>query len=375
MWLSAKFGFVGMKINGIPYITSKNIKNGKIDFQNANYISVDDYYKISKKRPIKENDILISMIGTLGETAIVTNEDGIFYGQNMFLVRLNQKKIYNQYFMYYFKSNFVKRQLHTKQNKSTQSYLKAGHIESLKINLPSYKTQKEVVKKLDKIVCILNKYKIQIDMLDELVKARFVELFGTLDNPTFNYNKSTLGELCYKIELLDELVKARFVELFGDPVYNEKQWKVEQFGSLGELKRGKSKHRPRNDPILLGGKYPLIQTGDISNSHTYIQTYKSTYSEEGLKQSKMWKAGTLCITIAANIAESAILTFDACFPDSIVGFLPNDKVNLIFIHHWLDFLQPILEENAPAVAQKNLNVATLEKVGVILPPLERKRSR
>ena len=187
------------EINGIPYITSKNIKNGKIDFQNANYISVDDYYKISKKRPIKENDILISMIGTLGETAIVTNEDGIFYGQNMFLVRLNQKKIYNQYFMYYFKSNFVKRQLHTKQNKSTQSYLKAGHIESLKINLPSYKTQKEVVKKLDKIVCILNKYKIQIDMLDELVKARFVELFGTLDNPTFNYNKSTLGELCYKI--------------------------------------------------------------------------------------------------------------------------------------------------------------------------------
>ncbi len=321
------------EINGIPYITSKNIKNGKIDFQNANYISVDDYYKISKKRPIKENDILISMIGTLGETAIVTNEDGIFYGQNMFLVRLNQKKIYNQYFMYYFKSNFVKRQLHTKQNKSTQSYLKAGHIESLKINLPSYKTQKEVVKKLDKIVCILNKYKIQIDMLDELVKARFVELFG-------------------------------------DPVYNEKQWKVEQFGSLGELKRGKSKHRPRNDPILLGGKYPLIQTGDISNSHTYIQTYKSTYSEEGLKQSKMWKAGTLCITIAANIAESAILTLDACFPDSIVGFLPNDKVNLIFIHHWLDFLQPILEENAPAVAQKNLNVATLEKVGVILPPLE-----
>lgn len=321
------------EINGIPYITSKNIKNGKIDFQNANYISVDDYYKISKKRPIKENDILISMIGTLGETAIVTNEDGIFYGQNMFLVRLNQKKIYNQYFMYYFKSNFVKRQLHTKQNKSTQSYLKAGHIESLKINLPSYKTQKEVVKKLDKIVCILNKYKIQIDMLDELVKARFVELFG-------------------------------------DPVYNEKQWKVEQFGSLGELKRGKSKHRPRNDPILLGGKYPLIQTGDISNSHTYIQTYKSTYSEEGLKQSKMWKAGTLCITIAANIAESAILTFDACFPDSKVGFLPNDKVNLIFIHHWLDFLQPILEENAPAVAQKNLNVATLEKVGVILPPLE-----
>lgn len=193
-------------------------------------------------------------------------------------------------------------------------------------------------------------------------QENIVNILDSVQEIIAKYNK--------QLNMLDELVKARFVELFGDPVYNEKQWKVEQFGSLGELKRGKSKHRPRNDPILLGGKYPLIQTGDISNSHTYIQTYKSTYSEEGLKQSKMWKAGTLCITIAANIAESAILTFDACFPDSVVGFLPNDKVNSIFIHHWLNFLQPILEENAPAVAQKNLNVATLEKVGVILPPLK-----
>ena len=207
----------------------------------------------------------------------------------------------------------------------------------------------------------LGNFEFEFDF-NEKIQIKIVSILDECNKTINNYK--------LELELLDELVKARFVELFGDPVYNEKQWKVEQFGSLGELKRGKSKHRPRNDPILLGGKYPLIQTGDISNSHTYIQTYKSTYSEEGLKQSKMWKAGTLCITIAANIAESAILTFDACFPDSVVGFLPNDKVNSIFIHHWLNFLQPILEENAPAVAQKNLNVATLEKVGVILPPLK-----
>lgn len=173
-----------------------------------------------------------------------------------------------------------------------------------------------------------------------------------------------------QIDLLDELVKFRFVEMFGDPVVNDKKWEIRYFSDLGELKRGKSKHRPRNDPILLGGKYPLIQTGDVTNSNTYIKSYTSTYSEEGLKQSKMWKKGTLCITIAANIAESAILTFDACFPDSVVGFTPNGEVISLFIHYWLSFLQPILEENAPAVAQKNLNVAALEKVGVIVPPLE-----
>lgn len=182
--------------------------------------------------------------------------------------------------------------------------------------------------------------------------------------------ESILSDLNGQLDLLDELVKARSVEMFGDPVVNDKKWEIRYFSDLGELKRGKSKHRPRNDPILLGGKYPLIQTGDVTNSNTYIKSYTSTYSEEGLKQSKMWKKGTLCITIAANIAESAILTFDACFPDSVVGFTPNGEVISLFIHYWLSFLQPILEENAPAVAQKNLNVATLEKVGVIVPPLE-----
>lgn len=197
---------------------------------------------------------------------------------------------------------------------------------------------------------------------DETRQEEVVKVLEKCELLIEDYNK--------KLALLDEAVRARFVEMFGDPVVNDKKWKIRYFSDLGELKRGKSKHRPRNDPILLGGKYPLIQTGDVTNSNTYIKSYTSAYSEEGLKQSKMWKKGTLCITIAANIAESAILTFDACFPDSVVGFTSNGEVISLFIHYWLSFLQPILEENAPAVAQKNLNVATLEKVGVIVPPLE-----
>ena len=69
---------------GIPYITSKNIKNGIISFKNTKYISEKDFRKISKNRPIKPNDILISMIGTLGEAAIINESYGKFYGQNMF---------------------------------------------------------------------------------------------------------------------------------------------------------------------------------------------------------------------------------------------------------------------------------------------------
>ena len=113
---------------------------------------------------------------------------------------------------------------------------------------------------------------------------------------------------------LDALAQSTFLEMFGDPVTNPKGWEVVPLGSLGTLDRGVSKHRPRNEPSLLGGPYPLVQTGDVSNSGGYIRRYSSTYSELGLKQSKLWPSGTLCITIAANIANTGILTFDACFP-------------------------------------------------------------
>ena len=87
---------------------------------------------------------------------------------------------------------------------------------------------------------------------------------------------------------------------------------------LGLLKRGKSKHRPRNDISLYDGEYPFIQTGDIKAAELHVFSHSQTYNEKGLKQSQLWSQGTLCITIAANIAETAILTYDACFPDSIL---------------------------------------------------------
>ena len=166
----------------------------------------------------------------------------------------------------------------------------------------------------------------------------------------------------------DELAKSRFLEMFGDPISNSKGWEITKLEDLGELSRGISKSRPRNLPELLGGKYPLVQTGDVANSELYITRYNSTYSELGLKQSKMWKAGTLCITIAANIAKTAILKFDACFPDSIVAFKSNGKTNQIFIHYIFSFFQELLESQAPTVAQKNINLQTLQNLMVICPP-------
>ena len=170
-----------------------------------------------------------------------------------------------------------------------------------------------------------------------------------------------------QLDKLDELVKSRFVEMFGDPTYNPKGYKIKKLSQLGELNRGVSKARPRNSPELLGGPYPLVQTGEVTASELYINTYENTYSEKGLAQSRMWPKGTLCITIAANIAQTAILNIDACFPDSVVGFIPGKEVTQIYMHYWFTFFQKILEEQAPQVAQKNINLKILNDLDVMVP--------
>ena len=147
-------------------------------------------------------------------------------------------------------------------------------------------------------------------------------------------------------------------------------WPEKPLGEIGQLDRGRSRHRPRNDPRLLGGTYPLIQTGDIANSGGRITRYTQTYSELGLTQSKMWPAGTLCITIAANIANTGILEFDACFPDSVVGFVPSARTTTEYVQFLLAQLKNSLEGAATQVAQKNINLEILRKLTVPVPPID-----
>jgi type I restriction enzyme S subunit len=132
--------------------------------------------------------------------------------------------------------------------------------------------------------------------------------------------------------------------------------------------RGKSKHRPRNAPHLYGGKYPFVQTGDIRNADHIITDYSQTYSEAGLAQSKLWPKGTICITIAANIAETAILGFDACFPDSIVGVVANPKVaDVGFIEYLLQYFKVRIQAMGKGSAQDNINLGTFENEKFPLP--------
>lgn len=312
-------------------LSSKNIDDDFITLDSPRFLSHSDYIAENKRTTVSEGDLLMTIVGTIGRVAIVPEElKGICLQRSVAVIKPEREVVNNRYLMYQLQNMrpFLEKEARGVAQKGI--YLK--QVSQLDIKLPELEHQMQIVKVLDKA--------------SKLIFLRRQQLAK-----------------------LDELVKARFVEMFGDPVKNTMDWEIKPLSELGELNRGVSKARPRNSPELLGGPYPLIQTGEVANAKTYITSFNSTYSEKGLAQSKMWPKGTLCITIAANIAQTSILTFDACFPDSVVGFISRNMTNELFIHYWFSFFQKILDEQAPQVAQKNINLKILSELNVIVPPL------
>ncbi len=234
-------------------------------------------------------------------------------------------------YLYYFLDKYIKVLRHQSIG-GVIKYIKLNNLSNAQVPMMSIPEQEKIIKNLEKIDYLISKK-----------SQQYTEL--------------------------SKLVKSRFNEMFGDPVLNDMGWEIETLDKVGTIGRGVSKYRPRNASELFGGIYPFIQTGDVANSGNYIVDYHSTYSEFGLKQSKLWDKGTLCITIAANIAKTSILAFDSCFPDSIVGFIPGERTNNMFIHYWFSYFQKMLESQAPESAQKNINLKILSELKVILPPL------
>lgn len=158
--------------------------------------------------------------------------------------------------------------------------------------------------------------------------------------------------------------------------FNSEDWRPHRLDELGFVGRGKSRHRPRNDPRLYGGSYPFIQTADIMAADPYITTYSQTYSDFGLQQSKLWPAEILCITIAgANTAETAILKFRACFPDSVIAFIPDEKkADLHFIKYSLDAMKNRFLAVTRGATQDNLSLDKLLKFPIATPPLSVQRT-
>lgn len=330
----ARLGDIATYINGYAFKPSDWSDSGlpiiRIQDLTGNSYQANRYNgEYAPKYEVNDGDVLISWSASLG--VYVWHGEKALLNQHIFKVVFDKTEISKTFFVQQV-GNILEKAA-SEAHGATMKHLTKPVFDALPFYLPPLDEQRKIASVLDKVSDLIAKRRQQLDKLDLLVKARFVEMFG-------------------------------------NPVSNTLHLPLLSLPELGEFGRGVSKHRPRNAPELLGGKYPLVQTGEIANADLYISSYKNTYSDLGFQQSKMWKAGTLCITIAANIAKTAILAFDACFPDSVVGFIANEKTNNIFVHYWFSFFQQILEAQAPESAQKNINLKILSELKVIVPSIE-----
>lgn len=317
---------------GARIIRITNVQKSKIVDNDPKIYPFAELTKLDNYK-IYENDILMSLTGNVGRVGKFPKELlPAYINQRICRVMPKSDNLDADYLFHFLNSDKFENDAIKNSAGAAQLNLSTNWLANYEIPLPPLETQKHIAQILDDAVALRDK-------TAQLIKE------------------------------YDALAQSIFLDMFGDPMHNSKKWRLVKFSEVGKLDRGKSKHRPRNAPELLNGPYPLIQTGDIANADRYIYNYKSTYSEIGLKQSKMWPKGTLCITIAANIAKTGILSFDACFPDSVVGFVPNDKTNNLYVQYWMSFLQAMIEANAPMAAQKNINLAILKDLEFMLPPI------
>jgi restriction endonuclease S subunit len=276
--------------------------------------------------------------------------------------------------------------------------LTLGNLKSAKVPDISLETQLKIVElyseiktEQDKAIDLLSKQKDDITSLRQSILQEAVQGKLTADWRANNPDTEDASILLKRIQkekaqlVKDKKIKKEKVlpKITKDEIPYELPagWVWCRMQDVGLFERGKSKHRPRNDIRLFkDGKYPLIQTGEVSDAKKNggkIKRIRSYYNDFGLAQSMMWNKGTLCITIAANIAETGFLDFDACFPDSVVGFIElidNGNSLAHYVEYFITITKSDLEKYAPSTAQKNINLGILNQLKFPLPPLEEQKA-
>ena len=320
----------GREHDGFRVLKTKDLYDDVIHYDSADRIS-DELFSIHLRAELKSGDVLLAIVGqgSINKCNVFEGGPGkrFIFTRALGLLRPNQELV-SPYFVKHFLQSSVGKEVVDSGIAGTpgQQVVTTTHLKGLKFPVPPLAEQQRIVGLLD-------------------------EAFEGLATAKANAEKN--------LQNARALFESHLQSVFTQRGPGWKQKTLEEIATT--FGRGKSKHRPRNEPKLYGGKYPFIQTGDIRNADHFITEYSQTYSELGLAQSKLWPKGTICITIAANIAETAILGFDACFPDSVIGVVANPKeAEVGFIEYLLQSFKARIQALGKGSAQANINMGTFE---------------
>jgi type I restriction enzyme S subunit len=317
---------------GLPFLQG-NMDFGEIYPSPSIYCS--EPIKIAEK-----NDVLISVRAPVGEVNISPSR--VCIGRGLAAIRCRPDRTNDLFLFYYIK--YIANKFEAISAGSTFKAIRKNDLNQLEIILPHLQEQKKIAEILSTVDQAIEKVDEAIEKTQRLKKGLMQELLA-----------NGIGHKEFKDTGIGKIPK---------------DWEVMKLGEIAELERGKFGFRPRNDPRFYGGKFPFIQTGDITEASGRIKKYSQTLNDEGFKISKLFKKGTIVISIAGNIGDVGILDFDSCFPDSIVGIHPNnERVYHLFLMFLLQNIRNELNSIAPRSTQKNINLEILETFKLPLPPI------
>ncbi len=317
---------------GLPFLQG-NMEFGEIYPSPSIYCS--EPIKVAER-----NDVLISVRAPVG--AVNISPSRVCIGRGLAAIRCKPNN--TDYLFLFYCLKYMGNKLENISAGSTFKAIRKNDLDQLEMPLPPLPEQKKIAEVLSTIDQAIEKVDEAIDKTQRLKKGLMQELL-TKGIGHKEFKDTEVGRI-------------------------PKEWELRKLGEIGKLERGKFAYRPRNDPRFYGGKFPFIQTGDIGGANGIIKTYSQTLNEEGFKISKLFKKGTIVISIAGNIGDVGILNFDSCFPDSIVGIKgDSEEANNLFLMYLLQKSKRELDSIAPRSTQKNINLGILEAFKLPLPSL------
>jgi type I restriction enzyme S subunit len=338
-----------VKLKDENYLELENIEQGTgkvLSFQNTLEVS-------SAVMEFKEGDVLFGKLRPYLEKYYLAEKDGYCTGE---ILAIEPVKINGKFLKYFLASpNFIKQCTVFSYGTKMPRVNWQTQIGVFSIPVPPPSEQKAIVDFLDRAIA----------RIDRIVSVKEEQLEGLNTLLIAKMQEATLNGLDKSASF--KKIDSEWIESIPN------HWSVQKVKRICTVFRGKFTHRPRNDPRFYNGKYPFIQTGSITNTKKYIYEYTQTLNELGLSVSQMFPKGTLCMTIAGNIGDLAILNFDACFPDSIVGFSPSWNVDLDFLYYQFEAIKQDFLSTAIVTTQMNLNINRIGSVNCYLPPLEEQK--
>jgi type I restriction enzyme S subunit len=328
----------------IPWITSKWLGR-KLELTDGEKLISEAAVHSSAIKIVPKDSIIFATRVGVGKVGI--NRVDLAINQDLAGILINNEKYDVKFLAYQLGLDSIQKYVEMNKRGATIKGITRDCLEKIRLNLPPLSEQKAIAHALSTVQRAIDAQERIIQTTTELKKALMQKLFSE--------------------GLRGEAQKETEIGLVPE------SWGVVPLAEIAQIERGKFSHRPRNDPRFYGGEHPFVQTGDVSNCDGHIRSYTQTLNDAGLAISKMFPAGTILITIAANIGFTGILEFDAACPDSLIGIIASEHIDSEFLNHYLSTQQETMDRLAPKGTQKNINLQFLRIWPLPLPPLEEQR--